>query len=51
MLLSPPGGGPGFGGAYAAGAVGQALVLSLYASPIPAFVGFMIGLIIDNSQK
>jgi hypothetical protein len=47
MLLSPPGGGPGFGGAYAAGAVGQALLLSLYASPIPAIAGYLIGLWLD----
>ena len=51
MFLFPPNSGPGYGGAYAAGAVGQALVLSLYASPILAFVGFTIGLIIDNAKK
>lgn len=51
LLTQPIGGGPGFGGVYAAGAVGQALVLSLYASPIPALVGYLIGLSLDIAKR
>ncbi len=48
MLLYPPGRGPGFSGAYAAGAVGQALVIACYLSPIPALCGYLIGRWIDT---
>lgn len=51
VLLFPPSNAPGFGGAYAAGAVGQALMLSLYASPIPALVGYLIGLSLDIAKR
>lgn len=50
-LLFPPKNAPGFGGAYAAGAVGQAFVLSLYASPIPGLVGYWIGLSLDIAKR
>jgi uncharacterized membrane protein HdeD (DUF308 family) len=48
MLLYPPGRGPGFSGAYAAGAVGQTLLISCYLSPIPALGGYVIGRWIDT---
>ncbi len=50
MVLFPPGGGPGFGGANAAGAVGQVLVLSLYVSPVPALMGYLIGRLLENKK-
>ena len=43
MILSPPGGGPGLGGAYAAGPAGMVLVMSCYAAPVSGALGYVIG--------
>lgn len=51
VLLFTPSNAPGFSGVYAAGAVGQALVLSLYVSPIPALAGYLIGLWLDIAKR